>query len=48
VQVVTIMPDGPLGSMRDAWVWQRENSERWIAQGQEAGENISIPNCFWR
>jgi predicted acylesterase/phospholipase RssA len=48
VQLVTIEPDGPLGSVRDALEWKRENIERWLAQGEETAKNISIPNCFWR
>jgi predicted acylesterase/phospholipase RssA len=46
VQLITIEPDGPLGSVRDALVWKRENVGRWIGQGEEAAKNISIPNCF--
>jgi predicted acylesterase/phospholipase RssA len=48
VRLVTIEPDGVLGSVRDALHWKRENVERWIGQGDEAAKNISIPNCFWR
>jgi NTE family protein len=48
VRVVTIDAEGPLGSVSDALRWKRENVERWIAQGREAGKNISIQNCFWR
>jgi predicted acylesterase/phospholipase RssA len=47
VELVTIEPDVPLGSVRDALVWKRENIERWITEGLEAPKNISIPNCFW-
>jgi NTE family protein len=48
VELVTIAPEGALGSVRDALVWKRENIERWIASGEESAKNISIPNCFWR
>jgi predicted acylesterase/phospholipase RssA len=47
VEVIIIEPEGVLGSVHDALVWKRMNIERWIAQGQDAGKNISIPNCFW-
>ncbi len=47
VQTLVIEPEVPLGSVRDALVWKRENIERWIAHGQETAKNISIPNCFW-
>jgi hypothetical protein len=48
VDLVTIEPPEPLGSVRDALVWKEENIRRWIEQGREAAKNISIPNCFWR
>jgi NTE family protein len=48
VDLVMVEPEGSLGSVRDALVWKEANVDRWIAQGQKAGENISIPNCFWR
>ena len=48
VRLVTIEPEETLGSVRDVLKWKRENVERWIAMGQEAGKNISIQNCFWR
>jgi NTE family protein len=48
VRLVTIEPEGPLGSIGDALRWNEENVEKWIARGREAGKNISIPNCFWR
>ncbi|HVP00148.1 MAG TPA: patatin-like phospholipase family protein [Bryobacteraceae bacterium] len=48
VELVTIQPEGALGSVRDALAWKQENVERWIALGEEAAKNISIPNCFWR
>ena len=31
--VVRIEPERPLGSLREAVIWSRENTERWIAQG---------------
>ena len=48
VEVVTVEPPSALGSVRDALAWKQENIERWIAQGRDAGKNISLPNCFWR
>ncbi len=48
VELVTIEPPETLGSVRDALTWKPENVERWIEQGHEAAQNISIPNCFWR
>jgi NTE family protein len=48
VQLVTIQPQGALGSVRDALSWRRENVERWIGEGAESAKNISLPNCFWR
>ncbi len=52
VRLVTIEPEGALGSVGDALHWKRENIERWIAsgttQGRDAAKNISIQNCFWR
>jgi NTE family protein len=48
VRLVTIEPEATLGSVHDALKWKRENVERWIAEGQKAGKNISIQNCFWR
>ena len=52
VQLTTIEPDGPLGSVGDALRWKKDNAERWIeqgmAQGREAAKNISILNCFSR
>jgi len=47
VQLITVQPERPLGSVRDALVWKLENVERWMALGEEAAKNISIPNCFW-
>jgi predicted acylesterase/phospholipase RssA len=48
VKLITLEPDRPLGSVRDALNWKQENVERWIVEGGEAAKNISIPNCFWR
>ena len=33
IDVLTIAPNGPLGSLADALRWKRENIERWLAQG---------------
>lgn len=46
VELVTVEPSGVLGSVRDALKWKEENVERWLAQGDRAAKNISIPNCF--
>jgi NTE family protein len=35
LEVVPISPRGPLGSVRDAIVWNRENTRRWIEQGED-------------
>jgi NTE family protein len=48
VELVTIEPPAPIGSVRGALTWKLENIERWIAEGREAAKNISLPNCFWR
>lgn len=48
VCVTTIMPPAPLGSVHDALHWRRDNIERWMDQGYEAGKNISLPNCLER
>jgi NTE family protein len=45
VELLTIQPDGPLGSVRDALLWRRENVERWIELGYRAAENAAIPQC---
>jgi predicted acylesterase/phospholipase RssA len=46
VELLIIEPEGVLGSVRDALHWTPENIERWIAMGEDAAKNISIPNCF--
>jgi hypothetical protein len=46
--MVTVEPDGVLGSVRDALAWKKDNVERWLALGEDSAKNISIPNCFWR
>ncbi len=48
VHLVTIAAHGPLGTMRDALRWKKDNVERWIELGEAAAKNISLPNCFWR
>jgi predicted acylesterase/phospholipase RssA len=48
VEVLTIMPPAPLGSVHDALHWRRDNIERWMEQGYQAGKNISLPNCLKR
>ena len=34
IEVLTIAPGEPLGSLRDAVVWNRENAARWIERGE--------------
>lgn len=46
IEMVTIKPGQPLGSMRDALHWRRENAERWIEAGYAAARNISLPDCI--
>lgn len=46
VELVTIEPEGSIGSIRDALSWKRENVERWIEQGARDAKNISIVNCL--
>jgi predicted acylesterase/phospholipase RssA len=48
VELTLIETPRPLGSMRDALRWKRENVERWLEQGYRAAENISILNCIER
>jgi len=54
VELTIIQPKTkPLGSLRDALYWKRDNIERWLKQGEEdaleaAGQNISVLNCFER
>jgi NTE family protein len=44
LQVCEIRPPGPLGSVRDALCWKKENVSRWIAQGErEAAAIQSLP-----
>jgi predicted acylesterase/phospholipase RssA len=38
----------PLGSVRDALVWKRENIELWVEQGFQDAKNISVPDCIER
>jgi len=43
VEVLTIAPGEPLGSLHDAVVWRRENAARWIARGErEARQALEI------
>jgi len=44
VAVVEIRPAGPLGNVREALSWKRENALRWIAQGERDAAAIqSLP-----
>jgi predicted acylesterase/phospholipase RssA len=49
IQLDVISSPGPLGGLTDAVRWKRENIERWIDQGREAGcKTISIMKCSER
>jgi predicted acylesterase/phospholipase RssA len=37
LEVIRIEPPRPLGSLRSAMVWRKDNIERWIRQGEEDG-----------
>jgi predicted acylesterase/phospholipase RssA len=38
IDLVTISPRGPLGSVRDAITWSAENVRKWIQQGEDDAE----------
>jgi len=46
VELTLISTGSPIGSIRDALYWKRENVERWLEQGYLAAKNISLPNCY--
>jgi len=49
IQLDLIAPPAPLGGVNDAVRWKRENIERWIDEGREAGrKTISILKCSER
>jgi NTE family protein len=50
IELHVIEPGQRLGSLGDALSWNRENVDRWLAQGcrDAAAKNISIPNCLER
>jgi len=48
VELRIIETPAPLGSLRDALVWKRDNIARWMEAGYRAAENISVPNCIER
>jgi len=48
VELLTIAPSGPLGSLSDALRWRRDNIERWLDLGYRASQNISISDCIER
>jgi predicted acylesterase/phospholipase RssA len=48
VELILVKPEEPLGSVRDALYWRRENIERWLDLGYRAAQNISLPNCIER
>jgi NTE family protein len=50
VEVVEINPGERLGTARDSMYWSRQNTERWIARGQEDAYAIKhlVVECFER
>jgi len=48
VELQVIKTPRPLGSMRQALKWNRENVARWIEEGAEAAKTISVINCIER
>lgn len=42
MQVTRLEPSRPLGSVRDALVWNRSNIERWIEQGRQDASSITM------
>ncbi len=42
VELLTILPSRPLGSMRDALRWNRERAERWLEQGAADARDAGI------
>ena len=47
IRLITVMPPAGLGTWWEAIRWDRENSRRWIREGEEAAEkNISDLNCL--
>jgi NTE family protein len=42
VELETIATPAPLGSLRDALRWKRQNIERWMEEGFEAAKNVSL------
>jgi NTE family protein len=48
VRLQIVKPAGSLGSMTESLRWRRENIERWLEMGYQAGKNISLSNCSAR
>jgi hypothetical protein len=48
ISVQVLAPPVPLGGAKDAFVWNRENVERWIAQGRRetAEQEQSLRKMF--
>lgn len=44
--VSMISPSGPMGSARDAMVWDRDNSRRWVEMGIQDGESF-VEKGLW-
>ena len=42
IHVETIATPAPLGSLRDALYWKRDNIERWMEEGYNAAKNVSL------
>jgi predicted acylesterase/phospholipase RssA len=42
-ELITIAPSRPLGSLKDAACWKRENALRWIEQGRRDAEAALRP-----
>jgi len=44
VEVITLLPEGPLGTLKNAVVWDETCVKRWIDEGEQAVEqHFSIP-----
>jgi len=46
IEIEILETPGPLGTMREALRWKRENVERWMQLGFDAARNISMDRCF--
>jgi NTE family protein len=48
VALASVKPGRELGSLTDAVFWDRDNIARWLEQGKQEAENISLPKCIER